>query len=152
VRIPILLFVSFVCALSASLPLASAAAPSDTKICKQVPGPHASYLSAVSGIKSNGNTWTVLATGVACSEALRHVPSLLSQWSKAKIGAALSLPGYTCVKMTDRGYGGTGLSSGGLLCHKGAGAASFVFGPNTFTARETAPYTIAQIKAFFGIK
>lgn len=149
----IVVFLVLVAAGSAAFGLvARAAAPSNTKICTQVKGPHASYLSLVSGVKSQGNTWTVLATGVPCGEAVKQVPGLLARWAKAKLGAALAWPGYTCVKMIDRGYNGTGRSSGGLLCHKGAGAPTYVFGANTFAARETAPYTISQIKAFFGIK
>lgn len=149
----VVVFLSLVAAGFAALGLvARAAAPSNTKICTQLKGPHASYLSLVSGVKSQGSTWTVLATGVPCGAAVKQVPGLLSKWAKAKLGAALPWPGYTCVKMVDRGYDGTGQSSGGVLCHKGAGAPTSVFGPNTFAARETAPYTVLQIKAFFGIK
>ena len=106
----------------------------------------------MSGIKSDGTTWTVIATGLPCSYALARTPGLLKQWAAARIGAALKLAGFTCSKMTDQGYSGQGTSSGGFLCHKGADPAASIFGPSTFTARETNPYTIAQIKAFFGIK
>jgi len=132
-----------------------AAAPAATKVCTQLTGaalPHASYLSVVSGVKSTGNTWTVLATGVPCSDAVRQAPGLLARWAKAKLGATIPWPGYTCLKMVDRTYDGAGASSGGLVCHKGAGAPASVFGPATFAVRETAPYSIPQVKAFFGIR
>jgi hypothetical protein len=132
---------------------APAAAPGSTRICGQIKhGPHAKYLSLVSGIKSDGTTWTVIATGVPCKTALAKTPGLLKRWPKATIGARLPLAGYTCLKMADSAYTGSGQSSGGFLCHRGAGSPTSVFGPNTFTARGTDPYTIPQIKAFFGIK
>jgi hypothetical protein len=131
---------------------ARSAAPPNTRICGQVSGPHASYRSAVSGLKSQGTTWTVIATGVSCDVAKAKSPGLLKQWAKAKLGGRLTLPGYTCLKMTDGAYSGSGTSSGGFLCHRGSTPATSVFGQGTFTARETAPYTVAQIKAFFGIK
>ena len=131
---------------------ASGIAPAATRVCGQMPGPHASYLSRVSGIKSAGTTWTVIATGVPCSIALAKTPGLLRKWAAAKLGASLALTGNTCLKMIDTGYSGTGTGSGGFLCHRGAGRPTTVFGPRTFTARETSPYTIAQIKAFFGIR
>ena len=132
---------------------APAAAPANTRICGQIThGPHARYWSVVSGIKSDGTTWTVIATGVPCQYAMAKSPGLLMQWAKARIGAALKLAGATCLKMTDKAYSGQGTSSGGFLCHKGTGPPTSVFGPATFAARETNPYTVAQIKAFFGIK
>jgi hypothetical protein len=132
---------------------APAAAPSNSRICgPQIQGPHARYLSAVSGFKSDGTTWTILATGVDCTYARKQTPGLLKQWSKARTGAPLKLAGWSCVKMTDRGYSGAGTASGGLMCHKGSSPPTSVFGQNTFAARETNPYTIAQIKAFFGIR
>jgi hypothetical protein len=140
-------------AASSQAAAASTAAPGNTRICGQVEhGPHAKYLSAVSGIKSDGTTWTVIATGVPCRTALAKAPGLLEQWAKAKLGARLSLTGYTCLKMIDSAYSGPGQSSGGFLCHKGSGAPTTVFGPKTLTVRGTDPYTIPQIKAFFGIK
>ena len=54
--------------------------------------------------------------------------------------------------MIDSAYSGAGQSSGGFLCHVGAGPPTSVFGASTFAARETNPYSIAQIKQFFGIK
>jgi len=145
------------CALLAALaaPISRAApvaAPPDTRVCGQIQGPHVEYLSAVSGLKSRGSTWTVIATGVPCGEALAKSPRLLGLWVKAKVGARLPLAGYTCSKMADSAYSGSGRSSGGFVCHRGPGPAASVFGPNTFTARGTAPYTVAQIKAFFGIR
>lgn len=128
-------------------------APASTRVCGQIKhGPHARYQSVVSGIKSDGTTWTVIATGVSCGYAISMSPGLLKQWATARIGAPLKLAGATCLKMTDQGYSGQGTSSGGFLCHKGQGPPTSVFGPATFTARETNPYTVAQIKAFFGIK
>jgi hypothetical protein len=128
-------------------------APANTKVCGQIKnGPYASYWSLVSGIKSKGTTWTVLATGVPCSYALAKTPPLLKQWAKAKLGAPLTLAGAACIKMIDRAYSGSGRSSGGFMCHRGSGAPTNVFGPNTFAARETNPYSVKQIKAFFGIK
>jgi hypothetical protein len=130
------------------------AAPPNTRVCgAQIKnGPAASYLSRVSGFKSKGTTWTVLATGVPCSYARAKTRGLLKQWAKAKLGARLSLAGAVCVKMIDSGYSGTGQSSGGFICHVVAGAPTSIFGQKTFAARETSPYSISQIKAFFGIK
>jgi hypothetical protein len=139
-------------ALSAPAAAGPSAAPPNTRVCGQLHGPHASYRSVVSGIRSTGSTWTVIATGVPCGFALTKSPALLKQWATAKLGARVALTGYTCLKMTDQGYSGSGTSSGGFLCHKGSTAATSVFGPATFTARETAPYSVAQIKAFFGIR
>jgi hypothetical protein len=137
---------------ASSAPAGRSAAPG-TRVCGQIKnGPYASYLSSVSGIKSKGTTWTVLATDVPCSFALAQTPALLKQWAKAPLGGSLRLTGATCLKMTDGGYSGTGTSSGGFVCHRGAGAPTSVFGARTFAARETNPYTIPQIKAFFGIK
>src|SRR5262249_24955202 len=127
-------------------------APPNTRVCGQIQhGPHASYLSVVSGIRSNGTTWTVIATGVPCGYAMSKTPGLLKLGAKAALGARIALSGYTCLKMTDRSYSGSGTSSGGFLCHRGSTPALTIFGPATFTARETAPYSVAQIKAFFGI-
>jgi hypothetical protein len=131
---------------------APAAAAPNTKICGQIKGPHARYLSLVSGIKSDGSTWTIIATGVDCSYGKKQTPGLLKQWAKAKLGAPLRLKGASCLKMVDAGYSGSGRSSGGFLCHLGAGLPVSIFGQKTFAARETAPYTVAQIKAFFGIR
>jgi hypothetical protein len=131
---------------------AHGAAPPNTKICGQIKGPHARYLSLVSGVKSDGSTWTIIVTGVDCSYAKKQTPKLLGQWAKAKLGAPLKLEGASCVKMVDAGYSGSGRSSGGFMCHRGTGAPTSIFGPRTFAARETAPYTVAQIKAFFGVK
>ena len=131
---------------------APAAAPPNTRICGQIKGPHAKYLSVVSGLRSEGTTWTIIVTGVDCTYAKKQTPGLLKQWAKAKIGASLTLAGASCIKMTDRGYSGQGTSSGGFMCHKGSSPPTSIFGQNTFAARETNPYTVAQIKAFFGIK
>jgi hypothetical protein len=138
-------------ALGVQVALTNAAAPPNTKICGQIKGPNAKYLSRVSGIRSNGSTWTIIVTGVSCSFAKAKAPGLLDQWKKAKLGAALKLPGYGCVKMLDTGYDGKGTASGGLMCRLG-GAPVSIFGQKTFAVRETAPYSIAQIKAFFGIR
>lgn len=151
----VVIVLSLVVALSVTLGRAVAAAPSNAKICTQLKDPSlpsASYLSSVSGIKSMGNQWTVLATGVDCTTAISVARKLLPRWKAAAIGATLPSPGYTCFKMTDSTYAGTGRSSGGFLCHQGTGRATSVFGPRTFAARETYPYNVAQIKAFFGIK
>ena len=138
--------------LGAGAVAAPVAAPPGTKICGQIKGPHARYLSLVSGVRSEGTTWTIIVTGVDCKYAQKQVPGLLKQWEKAKIGAPLKLAGANCVKMTDRGYTGQGTASGGFMCHKGSGPPSSIFGQKTFAARETSPYTVAQIKAFFGIR
>jgi hypothetical protein len=53
--------------------------------------------------------------------------------------------------MVDRGYSGKGLASGGGVCRVGAKPAKTVFDPKTFAFRQTAPYTVAQIRAFFGL-
>ena len=131
----------------------TAAAPANTRICgPQIQGPHASYLSNVSGLRSDGSTWTIIATAVDCTFARKHAPGLLGQWAKAKIGASLKLSGWSCLKMVDHGYTGHGTASGGFMCHKGSSLPVRVFGQNTFAVRETSPYTIGQIKAFFGIR
>lgn len=151
----ILAFVLVLCpvaALTAPAVAGPSAAPPNTRVCGQITGPHASYRSAVSGIRSSGTTWTVIATGVPCSYASSKAPGLLKQWPKARIGARLLLAGYTCLKMKDGSYSGTGTSSGGFLCHRGSTPGVSIFGQGTFTARETAPYSVAQIKAFFGIR
>ena len=81
----------------------------------------------------------------------KQTPGLLKQWAKAKIGAPLKLAGESCIKMIDRAYSGKGTGSGGFMCHKGSAPPTSEFGQKTFAARETNPYTIAQIKAFFHI-
>jgi hypothetical protein len=131
---------------------AFAAAPPNTRICGQIKGPHARYLSLVSGIRSDGSFWTIIATGADCRYAKTQTPGLLKQWAKAKLGASLKLAGASCLKMVDAAYSGSGKSSGGFMCHLGAGAPTSIFGQKTFAARETSPYTIARIKAFFGIR
>jgi hypothetical protein len=133
---------------------AQAGAGSTTKICGQIKnGPHASYWSKVSGIRQkDGTTWTVLATGVDCAKAVSSTKKLLPAWQKAALGARLPLAGYTCVKMVDSSYSGTGRASGGGLCHVGSTPATSVFAPGTFAFRMTGVYTIAQIKAFFHLK
>jgi hypothetical protein len=139
-------------ALAAHVAATSAAAPPNARVCKQIKGPRARYLSRVSGFKSAGSTWTVLATGVDCGYAVKQTPALLKQWTKAKLGAPLRLAGARCLKMIDTGYSGSGTASGGFMCRLGTQAPTSVFGQKTFAGRETAPYTIAQIKAFFGIR
>jgi hypothetical protein len=139
-------------AFTAQAVAAPAAAPPNTRICGQIKGPHAKYLSAVSGFRSQGTTWTIIVTGVDCKYATKQTPGLLKQWAKAKIGAALKLAGESCIKMIDHGYSGQGTASGGFMCRKGSSPPISVFDQKTFAARETNPYTIAQIKALFGIK
>ena len=70
-------------------------------------------------------------------------------WTKAKLGAPLPLAGFTCVKMIDASYDGKGKSSGGGLCHVGSIPGATPFSQNTFAFRNTGPYSVAQIKAFF---
>ncbi len=125
----------------------------DTTLCKQIPGPYAAYLSLVSGFRSKGTTWTVLATKhLTCAFAVAQASALLRKWRSAAIGARLSLPGFACVKMRDRAYSGPGVSSGGFLCHRGGVPAPSPFAPDTFAVRETNPYTPEQIRALFGIR
>jgi len=146
---------SLAVACSVTPALAVAAAPSTAKVCTQLKDPSlpsASYLSSVSGIKSKGNQWTVLATGVDCTTAISAAGKLLPRWKTAALGATLPWPGYTCFKMTDSTYAGTGASSGGFICHQGSGRATSVFQAKTFAVRETYPYSVAQVKAFFGIR
>jgi hypothetical protein len=130
---------------------AHASPRSATTICGQIKnGPHASYWSIVSGVKQkDGTTWTVLSTGVPCGKAVAGSKKLFGQWKRAKLGAPLTLAGFTCVKMIDSSYDGKGKSSGGGLCHVGSTPGTSVFSPNTFAFRMTGRYTIAQIKAFF---
>jgi hypothetical protein len=133
---------------------AGGAAPANARICGQIKnGPHASYWSVVTGIKEkDGTTWTVLATGVDCGFATNASKKLLPVWAHAKLGAKLPFRGYACVKMIDKSYSGTGTSSGGGSCHKGSAPATTIFDPGTFAFRMTGNYTIAQIKAFFGMR
>ncbi len=138
-----------------AISLAGAATSAGTQVCTQLKGsklPTASYLSSVSGIKSHGNVWTILATDVKCSTAVSISLKLLPHWKTAGLGASLPWPGYTCFKMIDAKYTGGGRSSGGFLCHRGAGRATSPFGSMTFAARETSPYSVSQVKQFFGLK
>jgi hypothetical protein len=141
-----------IAAVLAAPAVSSALGHPGSKLCGQRPGPYASYLSRVSGFKSRGKTWTVIATPASlCRFALAHLDTLLGEWKRAKLGAQLALPGYTCVKMVDTGYGGAGTASGGFLCHRGKTPAPTIFDANSFTARESAPYSAASIRALFGI-
>lgn len=145
------LIAAFVLAAVLTAVTAQASAASATKICGQIKnGPHASYWSLVSGVKQkDGTTWTVLATGVPCGKAIAGSRKLFGQWRNAKLGAPLTLAGFTCVKMIDASYDGKGKSSGGGLCHVGSTPATNVFSANAFAFRMTGKYTVAQIKAAF---
>lgn len=150
--IALALLVAAVAAIDAGT--AGGAAPPNAKICGQIKnGPHASYWSVVTGIKEkDGTTWTVLSTGVDCGFTINASKKLLPVWAHAKLGAKLPFAGYACVKMIDKSYSGTGTSSGGGSCRKGSAPATTIFDPGTFAFRMTGTYTIAQIKAFFGMK
>jgi hypothetical protein len=152
IRLALALLVAAAAAIGAGT--AVGAAPANAKICGQIKnGPNASYWSVVTGIKQKGGTtWTVLATGVDCGFAMNGSKKLLPVWAHAKLGAKLPFPGYSCVKMVDKTYSGTGTSSGGASCHKGSAPATTIFDQGTFAFRMTGNYTIAQIKAFFGMK
>ena len=127
------------------------AVPPNTKVCGQLSGPYVKYWSLISGMKAAGTRWTVISTGVDCGFALRSTPGLLSQWTKAPLGGSLRLTGYACTKLVDSSYDGKGRASGGGLCHKGT-TPGVPFGQQTFAFRGTGSYTVAQIKAFFGIR
>jgi hypothetical protein len=118
-------------------------------ICGQVKGPSASFWSVVTGLKLKGTTWTVLATDVPCSTAMKDSPGLLGQWTKAKIGGSLTLAGFHCLKMTDRAYSGNGVASGGFVC--GTSGTPAVFGSHTFSARMTDGWSTAQIRQYLGL-
>jgi hypothetical protein len=120
-------------------------------ICGQIKhGPYASYRSSVSGVREQGTTWTVIATGLPCATALKATPALLEQWAKAKIGGPLTLSGMHCLKMADGAYSGSGTSSGGFVCGSQAGT-PYIFAPKTFAARMTGVWSIAVIKQYFGL-
>jgi hypothetical protein len=84
-----------------------------------VTGPYASFWSLVTGLKLKGTTWTVLATDVPCSTAMKATPGMLKLWAKVKIGASLPLAGYQRLKMTDRAYSGTGRPAGSSAGRRG---------------------------------
>jgi hypothetical protein len=127
--------------------LATAAAPAPaspagkTQVCGQRQGPSTAWSDTLPGLgtyKFKGNTWTVFATDVSCPFALQAAPGLLAQWSKAKIGGRLTLPGWLCTKEKASAYSGKGTSSGSVGCvgKKAAFIAIWMY----------APYTLAQIK------
>jgi hypothetical protein len=151
----VILAFSAVLASTVAISMAGAATSAGTQICTQLKGPKlptASYLSSVSGIKSHGNVWTILATRVKCSTAVSISRKMLPRWKVARLGASLPWPGYTCFKMIDAKYTGRGKSSGGFLCHRGTRRATSPFAARTFAARETYPYSVKQVKQFFGLK
>jgi hypothetical protein len=119
-------------------------------ICGQLQGPPAAFWSNVTNLHLKGTTWTVLASGVPCAQAMKATPGLLTQWAKAKIGAPLTFTGARCLKMTDRAYSGAGVSSGGFVCTTGPGTPA-IFGPKTFSARMTDGWTTQQIKQYLGL-
>jgi hypothetical protein len=92
----------------------------------------------VGKFKFKGSTWTVFATGVKCSFALKVTPGHLAQWQKQKIGGHWRAGGWFCGKEKSAGYSGKGVSSGSIGC----------VGPKTefIAIHMYAPYTLAQIK------
>jgi hypothetical protein len=111
------------------------------KICGQKHGPHAAWRTpAIAGktYRFKGSTWTVFVTVTPCSFAMKVAPGMLRQWEKAKLGARLSLPHWTCTKNPAFAYSGPGKSSGSLGC---AGPKGQIIGIVMY-----APITLGQIK------
>jgi hypothetical protein len=121
---------------------ASAAPQAKTKICGQIKhGPHATYTSLLTKKRLSGNTWTVFATGVPCSVALRAAPKILKWFARAKIGASdYDAGGFACNKESD----GRG-SSGSVGCSYAKGSLANI------ELIMTGSYTIAQLKKLFFI-
>lgn len=119
---------------------AQAATPK-TLLCGQVKhGPHAAYTSLLTGKKLSGNTWTVFATGVQCSAALKAAPTILKWWATAKIESHATVAGFTCGKESD-GHGSAG--SAGCLPVKGKPLANIEL-------IMTGSMTVSQLKTLFG--
>lgn len=128
-------------ALALGAALQAHAATPKTSICGQVKhGPHAAYTSLLTGKKLTGDTWTVFATGVQCSAAMKAAPPILKWWGKAKIESHATVAGFTCGKESD-GHGSAG--SAGCLPVKGKPLANIEL-------IMTGSMTVAQLKATFG--
>jgi hypothetical protein len=111
--------------------------------CSQIKnGPYAAYTSAL-GHHLKGRTWTIAVHNgnPSCAVAAKLAPSVLNWWARAKIAEATVIQGYSCSKNRDRGYSGSGVSSGGAACLKGNAY---------FSVTMTGPYTLAQLKKLFG--
>ena len=108
----------------------------DTHICGQLKGPTAAGRWPLTGKTIKGNTWTVFANGVSCSDAMRATPGLLRQWAKAK--SAMSTTDLPAPK-------------GWLGCVRrekpfAAGSCDKTFRAG-FEFWMSGPYTLAQLKA-----
>ncbi len=126
---------------AASQAEAAQAATPNTSICGQVKhGPHATYTSLLTGKKLSGNTWTVFATGVQCSAAMKAARPILKWWAKVKIESHATVAGFTCSKESD-GRGSAG--SAGCLPVKGKPLANIEL-------IMTGSMTMAQLKTLFG--
>ena|SRR5712691_5869938 len=140
-QIRILTATAIAAAAAAIAAQAGSGASLKTALCGQVKkGPHASYTSLLTGRKLNGNTWTVFATGVPCTAAMRAAPAILRWWAKAKVDAHGTVAGFTCNKEADR-HGSSGMT--GCLPLHGKPLANIEL-------IMTASATIAQIKQLFG--
>jgi hypothetical protein len=127
---------------------ASAAPTMRHAVCGQIKnGPYADYTSVL-GHHLKGRTWTVFVNGgIPCTVAMKSAPTVLKWWKANNGGGATLIPGFACSRDQDRGYSGTGTSSGGAGCLADAGR----YGPNAnFTIRMTGPYTLAQLKSLYG--
>jgi hypothetical protein len=129
-------------ALFAALAVSAVAAPTaKTSICGQVThGPKATYTSLLLGKKISGTTWTVFATGVQCSVAMKAAPAILKWWAKAKIEAHATVAGFSCNKESD-GHGSAG--SAGCLPVHGKPLANIEL-------IMTGSMSLAQLKGLFG--
>jgi hypothetical protein len=131
------------CLLAATLAGSAAAAPAaKITLCGQLSGPHATYIGQLTGKKLSGSRWTVIATGVPCTTAMKAAPAILRWWAQARVDASSGgtlAGGYTCTKEND-GHGSSG--SAGCVLTKG--------NSQTIQLYMTGPYTIAQLKQRFG--
>jgi hypothetical protein len=118
-----------------------AAATAKTKICAQIKhGPHAAYTTLLTHKKLSGTTWTVFATGVPCTSAMKVAPSILKWFPKAKVDAYnFKLNGFLCTKEND----GKG-SSGSVGCH--------YHGLSNIELIMTGSYSIAALKRMYYIQ
>lgn len=122
-------------------PLGTAAPAAKIQICGQKKGPATSWSDSIPGVGRTafkGNTWTVFATGVSCSFALKVTPGHLAKWKTVAIGGHWRSGGWYCGKEKGSGYSGSGISSGSIGC----------VGPKSafIAIKMYAPYTLAQIK------
>ena len=120
---------------------ASPAPAAKTSICGQIKhGPHATYTGMLTNTKVSGNTWTVFATGVTCSAAMKAAPPILKWWATAKIESSRTVAGFSCTKESD-GHGSAGSAGCTPLHGKPLANIELIM---------TGSMSTAQLKALFG--